>query len=187
MFTNGSWGGSWRAEGLPERIRRGRHANAPQNRRHARGKLGPTDRRSISAKWRSRTKAQSVHVLDVFGHLHPTVLARLIDREDGRREARIGKRPDRNGDDPRHVIDLVVDRRPARWAEPKGDRPTRVTDADKCRRRPLDLHPVCGPTRLLSKRASRSPLAGEAVADRNTHRIAFAGNLQLPAAALRLP
>ena len=63
------------------------------------------------------TASALLHVLDVFGHLHPGVHALLIDGDGGARERRLSECADRDSNVLLAAFGHVVHRRTADWAE----------------------------------------------------------------------
>src|SRR5687767_10724620 len=119
----------------------------------------------------------------VAGDGDPCMLAYLPDREFRRWELGVCKSAHRHRGDAGPSVDHVGNRRPAGRAEAAGDAAAAVGG----------LHPfaifarhddlIIGPARLHRKGAPAALLAIEAVAHRDTHRIALAGRTELPAAA----
>jgi hypothetical protein len=111
------------------------------------------------------------------------VLARLVDGEPGQRKRGIGERADRDGNLLRLGGDHVEHGRTAIGAEVKRPQlPVVVGVAQELARSASNLDVVSRKPGLEAERASCPALARETVADRNAHRLAVDGYLQLPAA-----
>ena len=119
-------------------------------------------------------------MFDLVRQTQPRVLPLVPDRPCRGREGRIRERSHRDGHDSGHRVDGVEDRRAAVRTEVEGGAATSlVRDADVLPRGALGRHLLCAESRLDAEDASRPPLAGEAVADRDPRRLALDGEPEL--------
>lgn len=106
---------------------------------------------------------------------YPRVLSRFVDGDTRSREAGIGKGTNRDAVEILHALKLVVDGRTAFRAKVKLHSRSLVADADKLGGGTGDSHMLAKKSGLLAKDAAGPALAGQAMADGDTHR--FTGNL----------
>ncbi len=123
--------------------------------------------------------------VDLGRQQHPRMLPVTEHRDRRLREVRVGEGADRHGDRVGRVLGRVEDRRAALRAEAERAPLPRLVRGSRVGTRPAgDAHRGGGKPRLRPKRAARAALAGEAVADRDPHRIAVCLEPQ-PAARTR--
>ena len=105
------------------------------------------------------------HVFNVLGKAYPCVLAFLIDREGGPREAWFCEGADRYDNAIFSAFESVVNRSTAGRAEIEHGLAAFVSSANVRLRLALDCYSFAAKARLSSKDAPSSTLAREAVAD----------------------
>jgi hypothetical protein len=121
------------------------------------------------------------HVLDACGHFNPGVHAFFVHRERGCGKGRVGERTDGNDDAVFATLAGVVHRRSAPGAEVERALTAGITDPNKRVRSSGSGHRACGKSRLRSEDATRSALAGQAVADRDANRLGRCDSRELAA------
>jgi hypothetical protein len=117
------------------------------------------------------------------GRHHPTVHASFVDRHGGCRKCRIGKCADGNGNPCRVVFGHVIYGRAAYRAEVKARARALIAGADVAGRLSRHRHFRAIETGLLGERAAGAALAGQAMADRDAHRILGRPGSELAATA----
>src|SRR6476661_6650875 len=111
------------------------------------------------------------------------MLARLVDRPNRHREIRIREHADGNGDHLRHRRKFEEDRSPALWTEREDPFFPVIGDAYVFAAATFCAHLLRSKACLDAEDAAGSPLALEAVTDRNPNGIASSDQSKLSAAA----
>jgi len=139
------------------------------------------------ARCRPAAKKRLVELLQREADLDPGMAPALIDGNAGCWKAGIGEGADGDGKDVGHPRQLPIDRAAAGRAEVEGDLIAAVGDAREVLCSAFDPgHLGAGKARLSPEDASRSPLAFQAMADRDPDRLPLAGKPELAAAAFGL-